>query len=62
MVFMAWYLLYVLLSTYAKGFMSTKVLGNINLGLILGLLQFASTFSSPGCTHDAALWTPRPSS
>ncbi|MEZ5096315.1 MAG: DUF485 domain-containing protein [Nocardioides sp.] len=43
-VFMAWYLLYVLLSTYAKGFMSTKVLGNINLGLILGLLQFASTF------------------
>jgi uncharacterized membrane protein (DUF485 family) len=42
--FLAWYLLYVLLSDYAHGFMSTKVLGNINIGLIFGLLQFVSTF------------------
>ena len=42
--FLAWYLLYVLLSDYAHGFMSTKVFGNVNLGLIFGLLQFASTF------------------
>lgn len=42
--FLVWYLLYVLLSDYAHGFMSTKVLGNINIGLIFGLLQFASTF------------------
>jgi uncharacterized membrane protein (DUF485 family) len=42
--FLAWYLLYVLLSDYAHDFMSTKVLGNINVGLIFGLLQFVSTF------------------
>ncbi|MFJ5233712.1 DUF485 domain-containing protein [Kitasatospora sp. NPDC088391] len=43
--FVLWYLLYVLLSCYAPGFMSTKVVGNINLALVLGLLQFASTFA-----------------
>ena len=42
--FMAWYFLYVLLSTYAVDFMSTKIAGNINIGLVLGLGQFASTF------------------
>jgi uncharacterized membrane protein (DUF485 family) len=42
--FLAWYLLYVLLSDYAVGFMSTKLLGNINVGLVFGLLQFVSTF------------------
>ncbi|MEP6696960.1 MAG: DUF485 domain-containing protein [Pseudonocardiales bacterium] len=43
-VFLAWYLLYVLLSAYARGFMSTKVVGNVNVALIFGLAQFASTF------------------
>ena len=42
--FLAWYLLYVLLSTYAHDFMSTKVFGNITLGLLLGLGQFVTTF------------------
>lgn len=42
--FIAWYLLYVLLSTYAVDFMSTRVVGHINVGLLLGLAQFASTF------------------
>jgi uncharacterized membrane protein (DUF485 family) len=42
--FLAWYLLYVLLASYAPAFMATKVLGNINVGLIFGLLQFVSTF------------------
>ncbi|MDQ4117246.1 MAG: DUF485 domain-containing protein, partial [Actinomycetota bacterium] len=42
--FLAWYLLYVLLASYAPSFMSAKVLGNINVGLIFGLLQFVSTF------------------
>lgn len=42
--FLVWYLLYVLLSDYAHDFMSTKVFGNINIGLIFGLLQFVSTF------------------
>ena len=44
-LFLAWYFLYVLLSTYASGFMSTKVFGNVNIGLILGLGQFVSTFA-----------------
>jgi len=42
--FFLWYLVYVLLSAYARGFMGVKVIGNINVALILGLLQFASTF------------------
>ncbi|RLY92360.1 DUF485 domain-containing protein [Kocuria tytonicola] len=42
--FLVWYLLYVVLAIYAPGFMSLKVLGNINLGLVLGLLQFVTTF------------------
>jgi uncharacterized membrane protein (DUF485 family) len=42
--FLVWYLLYVLLSDYAHGFMSTKLWGNINVGLVFGLLQFVSTF------------------
>jgi uncharacterized membrane protein (DUF485 family) len=44
-LFLVWYLLYVLLADYAHGFMSTKVVGNINVGLIFGLLQFVSTFA-----------------
>jgi uncharacterized membrane protein (DUF485 family) len=43
--FLAWYLAYVLLASYARGFMAIKVFGNINVGLIIGLLQFVSTFA-----------------
>lgn len=43
-LFLAWYLLYVLLADYAHGFMATKLAGNINVGLVVGLLQFVSTF------------------
>ncbi|MFE9247335.1 DUF485 domain-containing protein [Streptomyces sp. NPDC007088] len=42
--FVLWYLLYVLLSNYAGGFMGTKVVGNINVALVLGLGQFLTTF------------------
>jgi uncharacterized membrane protein (DUF485 family) len=42
--FMAWYLLYVFMSTFAGDVMTTKVIGNINVALIFGLLQFVSTF------------------
>jgi uncharacterized membrane protein (DUF485 family) len=42
--FLVWYALYVILSAYARGFMSTKIGGNINVALIFGLLQFVSTF------------------
>lgn len=43
-VFLAWYLLYVLLASYASAFMAIKVFGNITVGLVFGLLQFVSTF------------------
>ncbi|MDP9390738.1 MAG: DUF485 domain-containing protein [Actinomycetota bacterium] len=42
--FFTWYVLYLLLSTYAPGFMATPVLGNVNLGILLGLGQFVTTF------------------
>lgn len=42
--FLLWYLAYVLLSSYAPDQMATPLAGNINLGLVLGLLQFVSTF------------------
>jgi uncharacterized membrane protein (DUF485 family) len=42
--FFLWYALYVILSAYARGFMDTKVVGNINVALVFGLLQFVSTF------------------
>jgi uncharacterized membrane protein (DUF485 family) len=42
--FLAWYLLYVVLSGWARDFMAVKLLGNINVGMFLGLLQFVSTF------------------
>ena len=43
--FLTWYLLYVLLSTYAPDFMGRPVLGNVSVGIIFGLLQFVSTFA-----------------
>ncbi len=43
--FFVWYLAYVLLAAYAHDFMSIKVFGNVNVGLILGLLQFVTTFA-----------------
>ncbi len=42
--FMGWYLLYVVIATYARDFMAQELVGRINVGLIFGLLQFASTF------------------
>jgi uncharacterized membrane protein (DUF485 family) len=42
--FLAWYLLYVLLSAYARGFMDTKVVGHLNIAFFFGILQFVSTF------------------
>ena len=43
--FLVWYFIYVLLAAYAPAFMATKVIGTINIGLIMGLLQFVSTFA-----------------
>ena len=44
-LFLVWYFLYVLLSTYAPDFMSHKVFGNVTTGLLFGLGQFVSTFA-----------------
>ncbi|MDQ1536515.1 MAG: hypothetical protein QOE58_908 [Actinomycetota bacterium] len=39
-----WYFLYVALAAYATDFMSTKLFGNINVALVMGLSQFVTTF------------------
>jgi uncharacterized membrane protein (DUF485 family) len=41
--FFLWYLAFALLSAYAHAFMSHKLVGEINTGTVLGLMQFAST-------------------
>lgn len=55
-LFLVWYFAYVLLAAYAPGFMSTKIVGNINVGLVFGLLQFVSTFA---ITTVYARWADR---
>jgi uncharacterized membrane protein (DUF485 family) len=44
-LFIGWYFLFVLLSVFAPGFMGISVLGNLKVGLCIGLLQFVSTFA-----------------
>ncbi len=46
--FLVWYGIYVALGAFAHDFMATPVWGNINVGLVLGLLQFVSTFVITG--------------
>ena len=43
-LFLGWYLAYVLLASYAPDFMGIRVAGTITVGLVIGLLQFVSTF------------------
>lgn len=42
--FLTWYLLYVLMSNWAGDFMNIQLVGNINVALVFGLLQFVTTF------------------
>jgi uncharacterized membrane protein (DUF485 family) len=42
--FLAWYLLYVVMSNWAHDFMSQQVVGHINVALVFGVLQFVTTF------------------
>ena len=42
--FMVWYITYVVCNLWARDFMDTQVVGNVNVALVFGLLQFASTF------------------
>lgn len=43
LLFFTWYMTFVLLAAYAHDFMSRKVIGEVNVGILLGLGQFAST-------------------
>lgn len=44
-LFLTWYFTFVLLAAFAPGLMARTVVGNVNLGVVLGLLQFVSTFA-----------------
>lgn len=54
--FLTWYFLYVLAAVFAPGFMSVRLWGAINVGLVFGLLQFATTFA---ITFVYARWANR---
>lgn len=43
--FLVWYFAYVLLSSFAREFMSQRVWGDITVGLLFGLGQFVTTFA-----------------
>jgi uncharacterized membrane protein (DUF485 family) len=47
-VFLLWYFAYVLLGAFAHDFMATAVWGNTNVGLLIGLGQFITTFLITG--------------
>ncbi|MDR1635227.1 MAG: DUF485 domain-containing protein [Bifidobacteriaceae bacterium] len=42
---LVWYIVYVLLASWATGFMSTPVIGNVNWAVIIGLAQIVTTFA-----------------
>jgi len=46
--FLVWYGLYVALGAFAHDFMAIRVFGNINVGLLIGLGQFPTTFVITG--------------
>lgn len=42
--FLVWYFSFILLTTFARDFVSITVFGNINIAFILAILQFVTTF------------------
>jgi uncharacterized membrane protein (DUF485 family) len=42
--FLGWYLLYLVAAVFARGLMGHRLFGNVNVALVFGVLQFASTF------------------
>ncbi|MEY4742436.1 MAG: hypothetical protein RL672_1186 [Actinomycetota bacterium] len=42
--FLVWYFAYILLTAFARDWVSTQVAPNINIAFVLGILQFVSTF------------------
>ena len=55
-LFLIWYFLYVVIAAFAPGFMRIRVLGEVNIGLCFGLLQFVSAF---GITVAYRRWARR---
>jgi uncharacterized membrane protein (DUF485 family) len=47
-LFLVWYAVYVLLGAFAHDFMAIKVWDNVNMGLLIGLGQFVTTFVITG--------------
>lgn len=45
LAFLAWYFTYILLTVYAREWVSTEVFPHINIAIILGVLQFVTTFA-----------------
>jgi uncharacterized membrane protein (DUF485 family) len=43
---LVWYITYVVLASWADDFMSTKVWGNINWAIVIGLAQIFTTFGA----------------
>jgi uncharacterized membrane protein (DUF485 family) len=43
--FLVWYTIYVVLGAFAHDFMATKLWGDINVGLVIGIGQFAGSCS-----------------
>lgn len=48
-LFFLWYLTYVLLAAFARDLMGHRLVGSVNVGLVLGLLQFVSTLVITFC-------------
>jgi uncharacterized membrane protein (DUF485 family) len=46
--FLIWYGIYVALGAFAHDFMAIQVWGNVNVGLLIGLGQFLTTFLITG--------------
>jgi uncharacterized membrane protein (DUF485 family) len=46
--FLIWYATYVVLGAFAHDFMAISVFGNVNIGLLIGLGQFLTTFVITG--------------
>lgn len=44
-LFLGWYFLFVIAAAFAPGFMRITVVGDVNIGLCFGGLQFVSTFA-----------------
>lgn len=40
--FLAWFIFYIVTATFATDFVSQRVFGAINIGMVLGLAQFAT--------------------